>query len=127
MNKPGQKKKNWREPEHDKGSTVQATEPAANEENHDASEHHGDSHDEEDVDHLSRDKNGAHLPKDKNVPKGRGRGRGRKQKYHGANGHGHGTQYSSHSVEPSKPPPGPRMPDGTRGFTMGRGRPLATN
>ncbi|KAH6773539.1 translocase 11 [Perilla frutescens var. frutescens] len=128
MNKPGQKKKNWREPEHDKGSTVQATEPAANQENHDAAEHPDDSHDEEDVDHLSRDKNGAHLAKDKNGPKGRNRGRGRRQKYQGANGHGicHGAQYSSHGVEPSKPPPGPRMPDGTRGFTMGRGRPLAT-
>lgn len=36
---------------------------------------------------------------------------------------GHGTTTSTHIVEPSKPPPGPRMPDGTRGFTMGRGRP----
>lgn len=36
---------------------------------------------------------------------------------------GHGTSWSSHAHEPSKPPPGPRMPDGTRGFAMGRGRP----
>ncbi|XP_057764165.1 la-related protein 6A [Salvia miltiorrhiza] len=127
-NKPGQKKKVWRELEPDKGSTVQTTEPAAGEENHDASEHHDDSHDEEDVDPLSRDKNGTQLPRDKNGQKGRNRGRGRRQKYHSTNGHGHGTQYSSHGVEPSKPPPGPKMPDGTRGFTMGRGRPLlATN
>lgn len=39
---------------------------------------------------------------------------------------GHGTTSSSHAVEPSKPPPGPRMPDGTRGFTMGRGQPLVS-
>lgn len=53
---------------------------------------------------------------------------------------GHGTSPSSsssfhhnynynhhhpHPIEVSKRPPGPRMPDGTRGFTMGRGKPLA--
>ncbi|XP_042005150.1 la-related protein 6A-like [Salvia splendens] len=125
-NNPGQKKKVWRELEPEKGSTVQTTEPFASEENHDASEHHDDPHDGvgEDVDLLSRDKNGPHIPRDKNGQKGRNRGGGRRQKYHATNGHGHGTQYSSHGVEPSKPPPGPKMPDGTRGFTMGRGRPL---
>lgn len=40
---------------------------------------------------------------------------------------GHGTTSSSHPIEPSKPPPGPRMPDGTRGFTMGRGRTPISN
>ncbi|GFP90442.1 hypothetical protein PHJA_001188100 [Phtheirospermum japonicum] len=58
--------------------------------------------------------------------KGRNRGRGRRQYHHGTNGHGHGTQISSHGIEPSKPPPGPKMPDETRGFTMGRGRPLVS-
>ncbi|KAL1555860.1 la-related protein 6A-like [Salvia divinorum] len=124
-NNPGQKKKVWRELEPDKGSTVQTAEPAASE-NHDASEHHDDSHDVEDVEPLSKDKNRPHFPRDKNGQKGRNRGGGRRQKYHGTIGHGHGTQYSSHGVEPSKPPPGPKMPDGTRGFTMGRGRPLPT-
>nr|GEZ87964.1 la-related protein 6A [Tanacetum cinerariifolium] len=38
---------------------------------------------------------------------------------------GHRTAYHTHGGEISKPPPGPRMPDGTRGFTMGRGRPLS--
>uniref|UniRef100_A0A0D9XAE4 HTH La-type RNA-binding domain-containing protein n=1 Tax=Leersia perrieri TaxID=77586 RepID=A0A0D9XAE4_9ORYZ len=58
---------------------------------------------------------------------GRGRGRGQ---YHGHNrdaSHPIGTPPSNHSAlgdHPSKPPPGPRMPDGTRGFTMGRGKPL---
>ncbi|KAI3456018.1 hypothetical protein Pfo_012681 [Paulownia fortunei] len=118
LNKPGQKKKIWRESEPEKGSTVQTSEPAGNAENHYASEQHDDSHDEENVDHLSREKNGH---------KARNRGRGRRQKYHGTNEHGHGTQFLAHGIEPSKPPPGPRMPDGTRGFTLGRGRPLATS
>lgn len=54
---------------------------------------------------------------------GRGRGRG---PYHGQSGHPIGTPPSNHSVEHpvvSKPPPGPRMPDGTKGFAMGRGKP----
>lgn len=96
---------------------------------------------------------GEHLSKEKNGVRPRNRGRGRRQKNRGTNGHGitkpalsfsyflssfpiqlcfvicllhtgHGTTSSCHAVEPSKPPPGPRMPDGTRGFTMGRGRPL---
>ncbi|KAL8460909.1 hypothetical protein ACS0TY_032417 [Phlomoides rotata] len=123
-NKPGQKKKVWREPVPDKGSSVQTSELVGNEENHDSSEQHDDSHEEEDVD-ASRDKNGMNLSKDRIGQKGWNRGRGRRQKYHGTNGHGHGTQYSCHSTEATKPPPGPRMPDGTRGFSMGRGRPLA--
>ncbi|KAL0398343.1 UNVERIFIED_CONTAM: La-related protein 6A [Sesamum radiatum] len=127
LNKPGQKKKMWRDSEPEKCSTVQTSEPAGTEENHCTSEQHDDSHEEEDVDHLSRKENGVHLPKEKNGQRGGNRGRGRRQKYHGTNGHGHGTQYSSHGIEPSKPPPGPRMPDGTRGFTLGRGRPLATS
>jgi La-related protein 7 len=57
---------------------------------------------------------------------GRGRGRGQ---YYGHNrdaNHPVGTPPSSHGEHPavvSKPPPGPRMPDGTRGFTMGRRKP----
>ncbi|XP_038978552.1 la-related protein 6B-like [Phoenix dactylifera] len=58
-----------------------------------------------------------------------GRGRGRGQYNSNRNG-GHmvGTPPSSHpihteqSVVANRQPPGPRMPDGTRGFTMGRGK-----
>ncbi|XP_072952151.1 la-related protein 6B-like [Typha angustifolia] len=63
---------------------------------------------------------------------GRGRGRGH---YHSNNrsggSHPVGTPPSSHHIHIEQPagankhPPGPRMPDGTRGFTMGRGKPLA--
>ncbi|CAA0832334.1 La-related protein 6A [Striga hermonthica] len=112
-----QKKKIWRESEPERGSS-QILEPAGYEENHHSSEQHEDSHDDEDVDHVAKEKNGH---------KGRKRGHGRRQKYHVTNGHGHGTQFSTHGKEPSKPPPGPRMPDGTRGFVLGRGRPLADN
>ncbi|XP_062191972.1 la-related protein 6B-like [Phragmites australis] len=57
---------------------------------------------------------------------GRGRGRGQ---YYGNSRDAHhpiGTPPSSHGEHPAvpKPPPGPRMPDGTRGFTLGRGKPL---
>ncbi|KAL1193733.1 La-related protein 6A [Cardamine amara subsp. amara] len=70
---------------------------------------------------------------DKNGNKGRGGGRGRRQNHQGGNGIGHGSAPSAsssshhiihHPVEVSKRPPGPRMPDGTRGFTMGRGKTL---
>jgi La-related protein 7 len=66
--------------------------------------------------------------------KGRGRGRGGR-----TGGRGRGQQYHTHSGTPpqsslhlaseivGKPPPGPRMPDGTRGFSTGRGKPLAVN
>ncbi|KAL5231113.1 hypothetical protein ABZP36_029889 [Zizania latifolia] len=65
---------------------------------------------------------------------GRGRGRGGRERSRGQY-YGHspdvchpvGTPPSNHSAladHPSKPPPGPRMPDGTRGFTMGRGKPV---
>ncbi|XP_078155680.1 RNA-binding protein isoform X3 [Carex rostrata] len=75
---------------------------------------------------------------------GKGRGRGSHMALHhhhnnNNNNHNHrpgtsnnpGTPTSSHSpthaeqvVVAMKQPPGPRMPDGTRGFTMGRGKPL---
>ncbi|WOL00394.1 la-related protein 6B [Canna indica] len=66
-----------------------------------------------------------------------GRGRGRGQHHHQNNNrsgnHTVGTPPSSHLVHPdreqgvaNKQPPGPRMPDGTRGFTLGRGRPIST-
>nr|CAD1819904.1 unnamed protein product [Ananas comosus var. bracteatus] len=67
--------------------------------------------------------------------KGRGRGRGRGRGHHNnRNGGNHhvGTPPSSHPThnEPpagaNKQPPGPRMPDGTRGFTMGRGKLLTS-
>ncbi|KAL7211458.1 hypothetical protein ACSBR2_014341 [Camellia fascicularis] len=116
--KHGQKNKGSRRADSEKNNNVHASDPAGDEENHYSSEHHDDTHDEEDGDHISKEKIGY---------KGRNRRRGKGQRYRGTNGQGHGTVSSSHGSEPVKPPPGPRMPDGTKGFTMGRGRPLASN
>eukprot|EP00252_Welwitschia_mirabilis_P016980 TRINITY_DN37761_c0_g1_i1.p1 TRINITY_DN37761_c0_g1~~TRINITY_DN37761_c0_g1_i1.p1 ORF type:complete len:479 (+),score=130.17 TRINITY_DN37761_c0_g1_i1:149-1585(+) len=82
-----------------------------------ADEHEGDGH------HVN-DKTGAR--------KGRGRGHGKTRPRGQHHQHGNGRGHTSLSVAPgassgegaSKQPPGPRMPDGTRGFTMGRGRPV---
>lgn len=95
---------------------------------------------------------GEHLSKDKGGQRYKNQGRSRKHKYRAGNGLGtlllidssfyniiiiwilvvfitcfivlgHGSTPSTHAAEASKPPPGPRMPDGTRGFAIGRGRP----
>lgn len=67
----------------------------------------------------------------------RGKGRGRSQYHHNHNNNNHGNHVgtppssSSISMEQAgtvkQPPPGPRMPDGTRGFAVGRGKPLTVN
>lgn len=66
--------------------------------------------------------------------RGRGKGRARPQHNHNHNPNHRGNHVGgSSSVHPSnsehptvfKQPPGPRMPDGTRGFSMGRGKPVA--
>ncbi|KAE8646076.1 la-related protein 6B isoform X2 [Cucumis sativus] len=68
----------------------------------------------------------------------RGKGRGRSQYHHNHNNnHSHGNHLgtpppsSSTTIEQAgtmkQQPPGPRMPDGTRGFSMGRGKPVTVN
>lgn len=68
----------------------------------------------------------------------RGKGRGRSQYHHNHNNnHNHGNHVgtppssSSTTIEQAgtmkQQPPGPRMPDGTRGFVMGRGKPVSVN
>lgn len=74
--------------------------------------------------------------------RGRGKGRGRgqphqnqNQNHNGRGNHHHqhqhqvGTPPNNHQMnsmeqQPKQQPPGPRMPDGTRGFSMGRGKPI---
>ncbi|XP_024030928.1 la-related protein 6A [Morus notabilis] len=118
MARHGQKKQTWRGPEPEKNHAGRLPDRTGDEGNHNSSEHHDDTPDEE---------AGPHLHKEKNEHRDRGRNRGRsgRQKHRGPNGHG--TTWSGHSHEPPKPPPGPKMPDGTRGFTMGRGRPPISN
>lgn len=116
MGKHGQRKTARKISGSENSTSVQTSDPAGEEDNHVSSKYHDDTPGEEDGEHLAKEKNGH---------RGRNRGRARKQKYSGSNGQGHGTAPSNHVGETSKPPPGPRMPDGTRGFTMGRGRTIA--
>jgi La-related protein 7 len=115
MGKYVQRKQTRKPSDSERNHTGRTSDRAGDEENHNSNEHHDDTPDEEDGDQVHKEKNGQQ--------RGRNRGRGGRQKHRGTNGHGHGTSWSTHAHEPSKPPPGPRMPDGTRGFTMGRGRP----
>ncbi|KAJ6805539.1 la-related protein 6B-like [Iris pallida] len=94
-------------------------------------------------DDVLNDKEGGAAKRGRGRGRGGGKGRGRGQYHHNNNnnntthhnhhhrggGHAVGTPPSSHLIHSehpaaSKQPPGPRMPDGTRGFTMGRGRPV---
>ncbi|TYH48122.1 hypothetical protein ES332_D10G046600v1 [Gossypium tomentosum] len=118
MGKHAQRRPAWRGPDPaEKNSNARASDQTGDDENNASNQHHEGLPDDEDGENLSKEKNG-HRP--------RNRGRARKPRTRGTNGLGHGTTSSSHAIEPSKPPPGPRMPDGTRGFTMGRGRPLVS-
>ena len=112
MGKYGHKKQAWKGHHSEKNSS--RPEQTGDEENHGSNDHHEDTHEEEDGDHLSKDKGGQRY---------RNQGRSRKHKYRAGNGMGHGSAPSTHAAEASKSPPGPRMPDGTRGFAVGRGRP----
>ncbi|TKY71983.1 La-related protein 6A [Spatholobus suberectus] len=104
-------KQAWKGSNSEKNSSSHVTEQTGDEENHGSNEHHEDTLEEEDGE------------KDKGGPRYRNQGRSRKLKYRAGNGMGHGSTPSTHAVEASKPPPGPKMPDGTRGFAIGRGRP----
>ncbi|XP_027360921.1 la-related protein 6A isoform X1 [Abrus precatorius] len=114
VGKYGHKKQAWKGSNSEKHSSSHVSEQTGDEDNHGSNEHHEDTHEEEDGEHLSKDKGGQRY---------RNQGRPRKHKYRAANGMGHGSTSSAHAAEASKPPPGPKMPDGTRGFAIGRGRP----
>ncbi|EEF33296.1 lupus la ribonucleoprotein, putative [Ricinus communis] len=88
----------------------------------------GHSHEHSGEDHVN-EKDGAQR---KGRNRGRGKGRGRGQYHHNNRGNHVGTPPSNNLIineQPSmaKQPPGPRMPDGTKGFAMGRGKPVAVN
>ncbi|KAJ8433882.1 hypothetical protein Cgig2_021265 [Carnegiea gigantea] len=93
------------------------------------------------------DKEGGQK-KGRNRGRGKGRGRGQHQNQnqhqnqhlhqHPHHHHHHQTNKGNHvgappaanaghGEQPKQQPPGPRMPDGTRGFSMGRGKPLTVN
>lgn len=90
------------------------------------------------VEEVLNDKESGQAKRGKGRGRGGGKGRGRghyhnnnnnNNNHHRGGGHPIGTPPSSHPIHSeltstSKQPPGPRMPDGTRGFTIGRGKPL---
>ncbi|PWA58776.1 lupus La protein [Artemisia annua] len=102
---------------------------------HQQSEVHSHEHVGED---HSNEKEGGQK---KGRNRGRGKGRGRPQYNHHNNhynNHNNHNNRGAHVVTPpssnsvnnehpviGKQPPGPRMPDGTRGFSMGRGKPIS--
>ncbi|KAG8048133.1 hypothetical protein GUJ93_ZPchr0008g11772 [Zizania palustris] len=85
-----------------------------------------EAHSEQQADDGYHDKGGTRQGRGRGRG-GRGRGRGQYYGHSRDVSHPIGTPPSNHGAladHPSKPPPGPRMPDGTRGFTMGRGKPV---
>ncbi|XP_010257771.1 PREDICTED: la-related protein 6A isoform X2 [Nelumbo nucifera] len=113
MGKFGLSKKNVKAAVSEKNNNVPASEAAGDE--NPKTGHLEETHEPEYA--------GGHSPTEKTGRRGRNRGRFRGHKHHSTNGLGHGTLHSGAGIKCSNPPRVPRMPDGTRGFTMGRGRP----
>lgn len=91
-----------------------------------------DVHSQEHVEEQTLEKEGGQK---KTRNRGRGKGRGRGHHNHHQNNRGihvgsppiNNAMNGEHPIVAKQQPPGPRMPDGTRGFSMGRGRPVAVN
>ncbi|CAL2275579.1 unnamed protein product [Prunus armeniaca] len=105
-------------------------EQQANEKQSVDSSQQSDAHSHE---HGEEHGNDKEVGQRKGRNRGRGKGRGRGQYHHNNNRGNHVGPPPHNSVgsieQPgvAKQPPGPRMPDGTRGFAMGRGKPVAVN
>ena len=86
----------------------------------------------EQLEELNVEKEGGQK---KGRNRGRGKGRGRGHHNHQQNNRAHhvgsppvnNAINGEHPILAKQQPPGPRMPDGTRGFSMGRGKPAAVN
>ncbi|RZC65087.1 hypothetical protein C5167_008776 [Papaver somniferum] len=105
--------------------------PEYPEKNNDAqvSEQNRNSHDHHNEQQSGGQEEEEHLPSEKQGRKNRNRGRPKAHKQHNGSGYGHGHGYAhsatgTQGLSVNKPPPGPKMPDGTKGFTVGRGRPM---
>uniref|UniRef100_A0A7N2MUR0 La-related protein 6B n=1 Tax=Quercus lobata TaxID=97700 RepID=A0A7N2MUR0_QUELO len=86
----------------------------------------------EEQQHVNEKDAGQRRGRNRGRGKGRGRGQYHHNNHHNNRGNHVGTPPSNNAVNNEQPaiakqPPGPRMPDGTRGFAMGRGKPLAVN
>ncbi|KAF9588735.1 hypothetical protein IFM89_015172 [Coptis chinensis] len=123
MGKYGVAKKGWKVVASEKSDNVPASHKVGDEQNVKLLDKNDESPQQEETNHLTSEKGNRGR---RNRGQGRGQFRGHKQ--HNGNGHGHGyAPIGSGSECFSKPPPGPKMPDGTRGFTMGRGRTPLSN
>ncbi|KAL4561253.1 hypothetical protein LXL04_033416 [Taraxacum kok-saghyz] len=89
-------------------------------------------------DHIGEEqpneKEGGHKKgRNRGRGKGQGQGRGGRSQYNNRMSHvvvpvmGNSVNTPEHGSGIGKQPPGPRMPDGTRGFAMGRGKPLVVS
>ncbi|WCJ21815.1 RNA-binding protein [Euphorbia peplus] len=119
---------------HSEEEEVSTSEQQPNEKlNEDCSQQYDNHSHEHSAEDHTNDKEGAQR-KGRNRGRGKGRGRGQYHHNHHNNRNNHMVPQSSNNSiigeQPSimsKQPPGPRMPDGTRGFAIGRGKPVAVN
>lgn len=98
-----------------------------------------DAHSPEQIEQQGNDKEGGQKKGRNHGARGRGRGRGgQNHHHHQSNNRGQhhvGSPPTSFPLNDNDhppvvkqpPPPGPRMPDGTRGFAVGRGKPVTVN
>ncbi|KAI3881521.1 hypothetical protein MKX03_035599 [Papaver bracteatum] len=118
MSKYGLPKRSGKGPEHpEKNNDAQVSEQNRSSHDHHNEKQPGGQEEEE------------HVPSEKQGRKNRNRGRPKAHKQHNGSGYGHGHGYAhsatgTQGLSVNKPPPGPKMPDGTKGFTMGRGQPM---
>ncbi|XP_042479386.1 la-related protein 6A [Macadamia integrifolia] len=114
MGKFGLSKKGCKGTTSEKNRNAPMSEAVGDDEPLKSTDHHDETPEQEEEGNLRSERTGR---------RSQNRGRSKGQKQHNHNSQGHGTLHRHPGVEGSKPPPGPKMPDGTRGFTMGRGRP----
>ncbi|KAJ4980922.1 hypothetical protein NE237_031759 [Protea cynaroides] len=107
-------KKGWKGTASEKNNNAPASDAAGDVELLKSKDHHDETPEQEEE---------RHLPSNRSGWGSRNRGRSKCHKQHNHSDQGHWTLQRGPAVEGPKPPPVPRMPDGTKGFTMGRGRP----
>ncbi|KAI3982444.1 hypothetical protein MKX01_041282 [Papaver californicum] len=122
MSKYGLPKRSGKGLEHpDKNNDAQVSAKAGDEQNRSSHDHHNEQ--------PGGQEEEKHLPSEKQGRKSCNRGRHKAHKQHNGSGYGHGHGYAhsatgTQGLSVNKPPPGPKMPDGTKGFTTGRGQPM---
>ncbi|KAF6142854.1 hypothetical protein GIB67_002718 [Kingdonia uniflora] len=120
MGKYGLGKRSWKGNAPEKNNNGRTTDSSGDKKDAKSNDH---------TDEIPEQEEAAHSPSEKIERRGRNQGRSRGHKHQNMNGHGHGYVSSVLGSEGINraPPPGPRMPDGTRGFAIGRGQPPLSN